>query len=339
MGADDPPNLPLDRLGTWLEAQVPKVVPPLIGTLVAGGRSNLTYRLIDACGRSLALRRPPAHTEVPGAHDMVREFRILRSLAERSRVHVPTPLAFCRDTALIGVSFYVMEFVEGIVARDPDTAAALPESARRTAAFALVDELVELHLTDAADVGLGDLGRSTGYVERELQRWSGQISGTSAASRLLAEVHTRLVGQMPPQRRTALVHGDYGLDNAIFAANGELRAVLDWELCTRGDPLADLGWLLLFWQPESDLTEVLPRGTTLRGFPGRQELTSRYAAATGAELRDLSYYVGLAAWRLAIITLGVASRYRTGGRAGSDVDIHRLNGDVERLAIAASRHV
>lgn len=324
--------LPMERLGPWLDERVPDLRPPLTSTLIAGGRSNLTYRVGDAAGHRVALRRPPALIEVRGAHDIAREFRIQQSLCERSRVRVAAQLAFCEDEDVIGAPFSVMEFVEGTVVRDTASAVALDDAARRRAGHALVDELVELHRPSPAELGLADLGRPEGYLGRQLRRWSAQIHGESATATLLREGHLRLVQRLPRQQRTALLHGDFRLDNVILSDAGHVRAVLDWELSTQGDPLADLGWLLLYWQPEHRLATVLPRGSELPGFPTAAELVARYAAGTGLDLTELPYYIAFAAWRLAVITLGVESRYRGGGRAGADVALDGLAADVGVLA-------
>ncbi|NKQ52374.1 phosphotransferase family protein [Amycolatopsis sp. K13G38] len=325
-------TLPADRLGPWLEARVPGLTPPLTSTLIAGGRSNLTYRVTDAQGRSVAVRRPPARIDVKGAHDVAREVRIQQALSRRSNVRVAAQLAFCDDESVLGTPFSVMEFVDGTIVRDTASAAALDEPARVRAGRALVDELVELHRPSPAELGLADLGRPEGYLARQLRRWSAQIHGEQDSATPLREGHEQLTRRMPRQQRTALLHGDFRLDNVILSGTGDVRAVLDWELSTQGDPLADLGSLLLYWQPEDRLAKVLPRGSELPGFPAAAELTARYGTETGLDLGELPYYIAFAAWRLAIITLGVAARYRGGGRAGSDLGVDDLAVDAGVLA-------
>ncbi|TNC29190.1 phosphotransferase family protein [Amycolatopsis alkalitolerans] len=325
-------TLPVDRLASWLEPRVPDLELPLTSTLIAGGRSNLTYRVSDAAGHRFALRRPPGLIEVEGAHDVAREFRIQQALSRRSGVRVAAQIAFCEDENVIGAPFSVMEFVDGSIVRDAASAATLDERARRGAGHALVGELVELHRPSPAELGLADLGRPEGYLSRQLRRWSAQIHGESATTTLLTEGHLRLTHRLPRQQRTALLHGDFRLDNVILSRAGDVRAVLDWELSTQGDPLADLGWLLLYWQPEDRPAKVLPRGSELPGFPTAAELTARYATGTGLDLTELPYYIAFAAWRLAVITLGVAARYRGGGRAGSDLAVDELTADAGVLA-------
>ncbi|KAA9157753.1 phosphotransferase family protein [Amycolatopsis acidicola] len=328
-------TLPVDRLEPWLEPLVPELRPPLASTLIAGGRSNLTYQVGDAMGHRVVLRRPPARIEVQGAHDIAREFRIQQALSRRSHVRVAGQIAFCDDENVIGVPFSVMEFVDGTIVRDTASAAALDEPVRRRAGHALVDQLIELHRASLAEMGLADLGRPNGYLGRQLRRWSAQIHGESGTAALLREGQLRLARLMPRQQRTALLHGDFRLDNVVLSETGGVRAVLDWELSTQGDPLADLGWLMLYWQPEQRLAAVLPSGSELPGFPAAADLTARYAAGSGLDLTDLPYYIAFAAWRLAVITLGVASRYRRGGRAGSELAVDELTDDAHVLAESA----
>jgi aminoglycoside phosphotransferase (APT) family kinase protein len=229
--------------------------------------------------------------------------------------------------------------VDGTVVRDTAAAAALSPAVRRRVGHALVDELVALHRIEPAEIGLGDLGRPEGYLARQLRRWAAAIEGDSPTADLLRRGHRLLAARPPGPSRTALLHGDFRLDNVIVGDGGAIRAVLDWELSTRGDPLVDLGWLLLYWQPDAELAAVLPGGSELAGFPTADELAARYTAGTGADLTDLEYYRGFAAWRLAAITLGVRDRYRGGAAAGAGVDVDRLDTEAALLAAAALRHL
>jgi len=297
------------RVTAWLEANVEGVEPPLRFERVAGGRSNLTFEVRDAGGRRLVLRRPPLSHVLASAHDMGREHRIIAAL-HPTPVPVPRALGLCEDGAVTGSPFYVMSFVEGHVLRTPAEAErVLTETARRRAAEDLVDVLVALHALDVDAVGLGDLARRDGYVERQLRRWHGQFlrsqeqevqAGVHRPVPIVEEVHGLLVARVPEQRGVVVAHGDYRLDNTIVGADGALRAVLDWELCTLGDPLADLGTLLMYWS------------ASLPGFPSGSELAGRYAAGSGRDIADLGYYVAFANWRLACILEGVYARYAAG---------------------------
>lgn len=331
--------LPLQALSVWLSGRVPDVAEIVEAELVAAGRSNLTYRLTDAAERHLVLRRPPARIAVQGAHDVLRECRILRALHAETTVRVPETLAASDTDGPLGVPFFVMSFVDGIVVRDDASAAQLDEKARREAGLSAIDQLACLHAVDATRVGLGDLGKPSGYLERNLRRWAGQISDDAPFVKELRGIHERLKTLVPEQQSSALVHGDFRLDNCIVAGSGAVQAVLDWELSTQGDPLADLGWMLLYWQPPAQLAPILPRGSDATGFPLGAELAQRYAEATGADLTRLDYYLAFAAWRLAVITLGVRARYSASAGAGDPLEVAGLTRDVEILAGVAADHL
>jgi len=334
-----PDNQPRSAVDGWLARHAPGYSPPFGWTLVGGGRSNLTYLLCDAAGRTLVLRRPPAYIDAPGAHDVAREYRVQRALRDGSAISVPDPIAFCADQEILGVPFYVMQYVDGTIVRGRAEAESLNEVARAAASRAVVSQLAELHQVPAESVGLADFGRPGGYLARQLRRWSAQIRADGPAGTALTWAAELLARDMPPQRSSALLHGDYRLDNLVLSGDGQVRAVLDWELSTQGDPLTDLGWLLLYWRPPPELAALLPGGSELSGFLDRGELARRYAAGTGADLSDLPYYLAFAAWRLAIITLGVQARYRAGAGAGEQLDADQLSGQVEALAAAALQNL
>jgi aminoglycoside phosphotransferase (APT) family kinase protein len=232
-----------------------------------------------------------------------------------------------------------MRFVDGIVLRNPEIAASVPEPVRWAAAESLVDTLVDLHAVEPAAVGLGDLGRPDGYVERLLRRWRGQWEKSATRELpLVEEVAERLARDIPPQERTSIVHGDYRLDNAIVdPGDGKIRAILDWELCTLGDPLADVGMLLMYWTEAGD--EVSPlfwAPTTAPGFPGRKEVAARYADRSGRDLADIDYFVALALWKAAVILEGVYARYASGAYGETDESWRHFEAIVPRLAEAAA---
>ena len=240
----------------WLAANVEGLRSPFEFALIAGGRSNLTYAVTDAAGRRIVLRRPPVSHVLPTAHDMGREHRIICALRD-TPVPVPAALGYCADEAVNGRPFYVMDFVDGYVLRGPaEAAAALDEPTRTAAGHDLVDTLVAIHQLDVDAIGLGDLARRDGYIQRQLRRWHRQFGQSQQQAReagvyrpvpLVDEVHDLLASRVPVQQGTALVHGDYRLDNTIVSAEGQVRAVLDWELCTLGDALADVGTLMAYW--------------------------------------------------------------------------------------------
>jgi aminoglycoside phosphotransferase (APT) family kinase protein len=333
----DPTDLPVEAVREWLTHSGVAVAAPLTATVIAGGRSNLTYLLTDQAGHRLVLRRPPLSGVIASAHDVLREGRIMAALAATS-VPVPDVLAQCDGIDVLGAPFIVMGHVDGVVLRDQQTAEdELSVAARGQVGASLVDALVRLHDVPVVDVGLADLGKGVGYVSRQLVRWEGQLDRLGvAASPLMREVHARLQAEMPEQVETTIVHGDFRPGNVIVGADGNVRAVLDWELATLGDPLADLGWLVAYWG-DADPVTPLPMSvpTTAEGFGRAADLVARYADASGRSVSDLDYYVAFALWRLAAIVAGVQARARQGayGRAGG---VALADDRVDRLVAAAA---
>jgi aminoglycoside phosphotransferase (APT) family kinase protein len=310
------------KVSAWFEENVRGAVPPLEFTLVAGGRSNLTFEVDDAAGNRYVLRRPPTGHILPTAHDMSREFKIISALGPAG-VPVPPALGLCTDATVNGAPFYVMGFVDGVIARTAEIAEkSLDVEARRKASFSLVDTLAQIHSVDPGSVGLGDLGRTEGYIARQLKRWYSNYraanesrGGTTLAQ--VDEVHDFLSARIPEQGPASVVHGDYRLDNCIVSPDGDLLAVLDWELCTLGDPLADVGQLLVYWPEPGERSALGASPTTAEGFITRAELTDRYTEATGRDLSKVDFYIAFAYWKLACILEGVFARY-VGGAMGDD---------------------
>ena len=293
--------------------RLPDVAPPLRFAPVGDGRSNLTYVMRDAEERSWVLRRPPTGPLLPSAHDMAREHAVQERLAAAG-VPVPRPLALCEDPGVTGAPFYVMEHVEGVVVARREVAAGLPVEVRATAGPSLAEALAALHAVDVDAAGLGELARRDGYAARQLKRWGRQWEASRTCEVPAVErVAARLAQVVPEQREVSVVHGDFRLDNVILDEHGRVRAVLDWELSTLGDPLADVGTFLMYWREEGD--EVAPLGqpaTTLPGFATRAELAEAYARASGRDLADLDFWRALATWKLAVILQGVYCRWRDG---------------------------
>lgn len=313
-------GIDLDEVTRWLQDRT-AVEPPLRFEIIQGGRSNLTYTVTDADGRRLILRRPPLHGVLESAHDMGREHRILTALAG-SAVPVPTCVGYEPDPAVTGAPFYVMEHVDGVVVRTAsDGSALLAPPLRRAAAEDVVDVLVALHDVDIDAVGLGDLARRESYIERQLRRWHGQIEKARTRELpLLDEVHARLAADVPAQGPARIVHGDYRLDNLVLdPVTGRIQAVLDWELTTLGDPLADVGLLLVYWSEPGDATlPLLDAPTVVEGFPRRDELVERYARASGRDLSEVGYFTAFGYWKLACILEGVYGRYASGAYGTND---------------------
>src|SRR5579875_1345911 len=329
-----------ERVTAWFTENIEGVRPPLRFELIAGGRSNLTFRVTDASGQRFALRRPPLSHVLPTAHDMAREHRVIAALGPTS-VPVPPALGYCGDEAVNGQPFYVMGFVEGRVIRDAAAARSLDPASRRRAGLALADVLVEIHAVDPDAVGLGDLGRREGYIQRQLRRWQEQFTRSQMLTRrpvpAMAEVHARLGRRVPPQGPPAIVHGDYRLDNALLDDTGEVLAVLDWEICTLGDPLADVGLLMGYWTEAGDDTAALVgvTPTAVPGFATRAEIKSWYAAKSGRDLSRLDFYVAFGYWKLACILQGVYARYVGGAAAGDRSSVDGFARSVVMLAEAA----
>ena len=314
------PGIDAEPLTAWLAERVPGLRAPLTFDLIAGGRSNLTFGVTDAGGRRLVLRRPPTSHVLASAHDMGREARVMSALAPTD-VPVPPVLAVCDDPAVTGAPFFVMDHVEGHVLRGAkQTGEVLDEGARGRVIGRLVEVLAAIHAVDLAAVGLADYGPEGSYIERQLRRWHRQVNqsfeqaeagGFGHDAGIVNEVHDALAERIPPQTEVRLVHGDFRLDNTIVGADGDIRAVLDWELSTIGEPLADVATMMVYWA-DAPSTSAMAPATALPGFPSRDELGPLYAAASGRSIDSLPYFVAFAHWRIACIMEGVYVRYRAG---------------------------
>jgi aminoglycoside phosphotransferase (APT) family kinase protein len=330
----------IDRAGVegWFEANIAGSESPLSFRKISGGHSNLTYEVSDANGRRWALRRPPLGKRLGSAHDMGREQKVVSALAA-TEVPVAPIAGFCEDESVNEAPFYVMEFVEGPILRSQTEAEEnFDEAERGEIGNRVADTLVDIHGVDVDAAGLGDLGKREDYVARQLHRWQKQWEGSKTRELpVVDEVHDRLVARIPEQGPATIVHGDYRLDNMILDDSGEVAAVVDWELCTLGDPLADVGMLFVYWaQPGDQLTALMQPPTLAAGFPTRDELMQRYAERSGRDLSELDFYVALARWKLAIILEGVYSRYSAGGYGKTDEGFEEFAKSVEKLAEAAA---
>ena len=329
----------IDRAGVeaWFEQNVEGARLPLSFERIAGGHSNLTYGVSDASGRRWALRRPPLGKRLGSAHDMAREHKVVSALGPTA-VPVAPVIGLCEDESVNGAPFYVMEFVEGPILRQRPDAETFPDQDKRRAiGERVVDTLVTIHSVDPDGAGLGELGKKEGYVARQLRRWQGQWEGSKTREiPLVEEVRDRLADRIPEQGPAAIVHGDYRLDNMILTPRGEVAAVVDWELCTLGDPLADVGLLMVYWPQRGDDPVALGQPANLApGFPASEELRDRYAERSGRDLSQLGFFVALGYWKLAIILEGVYARYAAGQYGKVDPGIEAFARLVERLAEAA----
>ncbi|MEM9711931.1 MAG: phosphotransferase family protein [Actinomycetota bacterium] len=328
-----------DRVEPWFVEHVEGAIAPLRFELLAGGHSNLTYAVTGDDGTRFVLRRPPTGPLLASAHDMGREHRIIAAVGPTD-VPVPAALALCDDVEVNDAPFYVMAFVEGHVLHDDvTTAAVVPEADRPALAWSLIDVLADLHGLDPDDAGLGDLGKKADYIPRQLRRWSRQWEQSKTRELpVMDRVHTFLESRIPEQIGASIVHGDYRFGNCL-SADGRIAAVLDWELCTLGDPMADVGYLMNNWmQPgESAMGREAPP-TAAGGFPDRDALISRYADRTGRDVSMVEYYRAFSYWRLAAIVEGVLARYLAGQMGGHD-DPSVFRVQVDSLAEAAAEAI
>jgi aminoglycoside phosphotransferase (APT) family kinase protein len=328
----DVPGIDVPAVTDWLTRHVPGASAPFTFRVIAGGHSNLTFEVVGADGRRFVLRRPPLGHVLASAHDMGREFRIVHGL-QHSAVPVAPALGFCDDTAVNGAPFYVMGFVEGHVVRDRAIAeAVLSPAARRTASESIVDTMAAIHAVDLRAAGLDDLGRHEGYIARQLKRWYGQWNQQKTREVAAVDtVHDALLQRIPEQGPATLVHGDYRLDNCMVADDGHVVAVLDWEICTLGDPMADLGLLHVYWTgPDDTASSWAGNSCCAPGFMNRAELAERYARVSGRDISQLPFYVSFAYWKLACILEGVYARYlggALGARSEAELEPFKLQVD------------
>ncbi|QEC50413.1 phosphotransferase family protein [Baekduia soli] len=326
------PGIDRAAVQDWLGRHVPGLEPPLEFRRVGRGRSNLTYRVSSAGGTTAVLRRPPVAGQVESAQDMGRERRVLECLAAVGQP-VPRPLAHCTDIRVTGADFYVMEHVDGVVA-DSEQAVhdGLAPEARARVGASLARTLAGLHAVDHEAAGLADFGRGQDYAGRQLRRWSRQWELTHTRELPAVDRHAaRLRDTVPPQDATSVVHGDYTTFNTILGPDGEVRAILDWELSTIGDPVADLAWLLMWWPDDQ---RSAPLGATpvslMDGFAQRADVLEAYVAASGRDVEHLRWWLSLSYWKLAVILEGILYRWHQDPAMGGH-DPGALEPGVEKL--------
>jgi aminoglycoside phosphotransferase (APT) family kinase protein len=330
---DAPRGIDREPVTRWLVEHIDGAVAPFRFDLIAGGRSNLTFMVTGADGTRFVLRRPPLGHVLATAHDMAREHRVIAAVG-RTGVPVPPALGVCTDEAVNGAPFYVMGFVEGEVLDSPEKAAKLPVDLRRPASEHLIDVLADLHAVDIDAVGLGDFAKREGYIERQVKRWSTQWENSKTRELpAIDEVAAALRSRIPEQRGVSIAHGDFRFGNCLTdVRHGRIAAVLDWELCTLGDPLADVGYLGVYWNDGDATTARANDPTPAGGFATYAELLERYAARTGRDLSGIDYYVAFSCWRLAVISEGVYARYLHGAMGDQEIDLEPLKLGTEGLA-------
>ncbi|MBH80447.1 MAG: phosphotransferase family protein [Gammaproteobacteria bacterium] len=320
----------------WIEQNVPDLTPPFRWTRLLGGHSNLTYQLDDAQGSHAVIRRPPQGELLPKAHDMSREWALISALGPTA-VPVPDALGFCEDPGVTGAWFYVMGLIDGQpLYNADDTRIRVPEGQRRKMAMSFIDVLGDLHGVNPDAVGLGDLGKKEDYVGRQLKTWyrswNSSIEGADYDDPRAHELQRFLLDNVPEQGPARVVHGDYGLHNCLIGPDCTVAAVVDWEISTLGDPLADLAYALNPWPDPADTDPVPPEAATApSGFPSRSELAARYADKTGRDLSGLDYYVAFNRWKSACIVHGVYARYMEGKKSADDgIDLDEMRERIGR---------
>ncbi|MEW1791501.1 MULTISPECIES: phosphotransferase family protein [Streptomyces] len=316
MSASPPPGLDPERLRGHLDRERPGLVGgPLSARLIEGGRSNLTYLVTDGA-HDWVVRRPPLGHVLATAHDMKREFRVISAL-HPTAVPVPEPLLLCEDPDVLGAPFYLMEYVRGTPYRTAEQLAPLGPERTRAALLGLVDTLVELHAVDPSAVGLADFGRPEGFLDRQLRRWGKQLE--ASRNRDLPGVdalHAALGRSLPDSPAPTVIHGDYRLDNVLIGDDDRIKAVLDWEMSTLGDPLTDLGLLVMYSAPLEITGSPISTTAGAAGHPDPAELVARYAAGSGRDTSAIAWYTAFAWFKLAVILEGIHYRYTLGQTVG-----------------------
>jgi len=318
-----PDGLDLYALSDYLAPllrKAPERAEPWRAALVEGGKSNLTYRLTDG-SHDWVLRRPPLGHVLATAHDMAREYHVMSALAQ-TPVPVPAMVMLCEDPGVIGAPFYIMEYVDGSILRYSTDTASLDDAQRTALANKLIDTLADLHEVDPARIGLADFGHPDGFLERQVGRWTQQLA--RSRTRDLPGVDTlaaELASHVPVSQRASVVHGDYRLDNVIVGPDQQIRAVLDWEMATLGDPLCDLGLLPVYAVPVPGVAGIVSDGMgPHNGFPSMESLIQRYADRSGLDVSRLSWYTALGYYKLAVICEGIHFRHVAGQTIGAGFD-------------------
>lgn len=328
----------------WIAEHAEHFKPPFTWLRLEGGHSNLTYLLEDEAGKKAVIRRPPMGELLPKAHDMNREWSLIAALAPQG-FPVPEPIGFCDDLSVTGALFYVMGFAKGRpLFSNEDTHEWVCEEHRAELAYSFIDTLADLHVLDPDAIGLSSLGKKEDYIGRQIKAWYRSWESSIAYAELddprAHEFKDYFLANQPQQVSASVVHGDYYLHNCLFSKEGAVVAVLDWELATLGDPLADLGYTLRAW-PESENDPYLEptAPTAVPGLPLRHELAERYAERTGFSVELLDYYVGFNNWKTAAILHGVYARYRAGQKSSDGVDLEGLREGILKALAGAERAI
>jgi len=329
--ADSPgtPGYDQDSVDAWIRGNVDGLEPPFTWEKLEGGHSNLTYALTDQRGARAVIRRPPLGVLLPKAHDMFREFSVISAVGPAG-VPVAEAFGYCEDPAITGAHFYVMSLVSGrAMYSHEDVDEWLPMEARTNVARSFIETLAALHSVDPDEVGLGQLGKKEGYINRQLstwyKSWNASIEGAKYDDKRVHELQALLLSRVPEQGPARVVHGDYGMHNSLLDHDGKVTAVLDWEIATLGDPLADLAYFMNSWaDPDDEMWDVSEAPTKAGGFSRRSELPGLYAEQTGRDLSDLDFYLAFNSLKTACILHGVYSRYMEGKKSTEGIDLEAM---------------
>lgn len=341
---ESPEGYDVQAVESWIRDHVDSLEPPFEWIRLEGGHSNLTFKLIDSRGREAVIRRPPQGQLLPKAHDMSREWALISALGP-TPVPVPAALGFCESPDVTGAWFYVMGCINGRpLYTNEDTESWVPEDKRLTMANSFVDVLADLHDVDPMAVGLGDLGKHDSYVARQLRTWyrswNASIEGAEYDDPRAHELQQFFLDNLPDQGPIRVVHGDYGPHNCLIGPDSTVAAVVDWEISTLGDPLADLAYALNFFPDPTDAIPIAPEAATaVPGFPTRMQMAERYAERTGRDLSKIDYYFGFNRWKSACIVHGVYARYMQGQKSSEGVDLPHMKTRIEGALTMAEQAV
>lgn len=338
---ENPPGLDLHRFADFFEAARPgSIRAPLTATVIAGGKSNITYQVSDGL-HTWIVRRPPLGQLLATAHDMAREYRVIAALSGTA-VPVPETFSMCADPEVIGAPFYVMERVAGTPYRRANQLEPLGPERTRGISERVVDTLLTLHEVDPATIGLSDFGRPEGFLGRQVQRWKKQWDASRIDELESAdELYNLLAARVPPDSPATIVHGDFRLDNLLVDGNDEVSAVLDWEMATIGDPLTDVALLYVYQcLAGMGIGAMIADASNAPGFLSAQESLERYQSASTRDTSEMGFYVGLAFFKFAVIVAGIQRRFIDGGTVGDGFE--GVGGIIEPLFLqgisAVTRH-
>ena len=342
--SDSLPGYDVPAVEGWIAAHVPSLRLPLAWTQLEGGHSNLTYRLDDADGRVAVIRRPPLGELLPKAHDMAREWALISALGP-TRVPVPEAMGFCDDPSVTGARFYVMGHIDGHpLYNADDTRKYVPADKRVAMAHSFFDALADLHALDPDEIGLSDLGKKEDYVGRQVKTWyrswTASVEHAQMDDPRAHSLHDFFLAHTPDQGPARVVHGDFGVHNVLIGKSGVVEAVVDWEISTLGDPLADLAYALNVWPDPTDAAPPADTAATSPpGFPTRTQLAQRYAAKTGRDLSKIDFYIGFNRWKSAAIVHGVYARYMAGQKSTEGIDLVGLKASIDRSLTLAEEAI